>query len=76
MVRDGIWNIEKYDLLIMQTEKRQIMEGIKIFEVIRSGHHQIGGDERKNILKYLKRTTKQLGTKLYSRNLIKGLCPL
>ena len=46
---------------------------LQILGNIGSRHHQTNRDERKNSKKYFRRTRKLLKTKLYSRNLIKGI---
>ena len=47
---------------------------LRVVGDIRSGHHQTGRDNRKKFFKeYLRRASKILENKLYSRNLIKGI---
>ena len=59
-----------------KSRKNQCSEKSKltsIWEYWKQRHHQTSGDERKDKKEYLKRTRKQLETKLYCRNLIKGI---
>ena len=59
---------------IRKYQNAQRKGNIQVLGNIGIGHHQTSGDEIiKNLKMYLRRTRKLLETKLYSRNLVKGI---